>query len=143
MCSTSPKRAIGAASSSRAILESSPASRCLAASSRARHANRACDSVCHFPPGTSKWKQIEHRLWSFISKNWRGEPLISYAVIINLIAATTTTSGLEVYARLDQRSYPKVEVSAAQLTAVNFTGDKFHPDWNYTIRPLAATETQR
>jgi hypothetical protein len=100
-------------------------------------------SVCHFPPGTSKWNQIEHRLRSFISKNWRGEPLISYAVIINLIAATTTTSGLEVYARLDQRSYPKVEVSAAQLPAVKLTGDKFHPEWNYTIRPLAATEPER
>ncbi|MCA1698680.1 MAG: ISAzo13 family transposase, partial [Actinobacteria bacterium] len=92
-------------------------------------------SVCHFPPGTSKWNQIEHRLWSFISKNWRGEPLISYAVIINLIAATTTTSGLEVYARLDQRSYPKVEVSDAELATVNLTGDEFHPEWNYTISP--------
>lgn len=101
-------------------------------------------SVCHFPPGTSKWNQIEHRLWSFISKNWRGQPLISYAVIINLIAATTTTSGLEVYARLDQRSYPKVEISAAQLAAVKLTGDKFHPEWNYTIEPRAtATETER
>ena len=64
-------------------------------------------------------------------------------MIITLIAATTTTSGLEVYARLDQRSYPKVEVSAAQLAAVKLTGDKFHPEWNYTIRPRAATETQR
>ena len=100
-------------------------------------------SVCHFPPGTSKWNRIEHRLWSFISKNWRGEPLISYAVIINLIAATTTTSGLEVHARLDRRSYPKVEVSAAELAAVNLTGDEFHPEWNYTIEPKEATETER
>jgi len=100
-------------------------------------------SVCHFPPGTSKWNKIEHRLWSFISKNWRGEPLVSYAVIINLIAATTTTSGLEVYARLDERSYPKVEVSDAELAAVNLAGDDFHPEWNYTIRPRAATETEQ
>ncbi|MGH2804839.1 MAG: ISAzo13 family transposase [Thermoleophilaceae bacterium] len=100
-------------------------------------------SVCHFPPGTSKWNKIEHRLWSFISKNWRGEPLISYAVIINLIAATTTTSGLEVYARLDERSYPKVDVSDAELAAVNLTGDEFHPEWNYTIAPRATTQTER
>ncbi len=94
-------------------------------------------SVCHFPPGTSKWNKIEHRLWSFVSKNWRGQPLISYAVIINLIAATTTTTGLTVYARLDQRDYPKIEVSDAELAAVNLTRDEFHPEWNYTITPHA------
>ena len=92
-------------------------------------------SVCHFPPGTSKWNKIEHRLWSFISKNWRGKPLISHEVIINLIAATTTRSGLEVYARLDEGSYPKVEVSDPELAAVNLEGDVFHPDWNYRIKP--------
>ena len=92
-------------------------------------------SVCHFPPGTSKWNKIEHRLWSFISTNWRGKPLVSYAVIINLIAATTTTSGLEVYARLDESSYPKVEVTDAQLAAVNLHRDRFHPEWNYMISP--------
>jgi transposase len=91
--------------------------------------------VCHFPPGTSKWNKIEHRLFSFISKNWRGRPLASYEVIINSIAATTTHTGLEVFARLDDNTYPKVEVSDAQLAAVNLTRDPFHPEWNYTIRP--------
>jgi len=91
--------------------------------------------VCHFPPGTSKWNKVEHRLFSFISKNWRGRPLISYEVIINLIAATTTSTGLEVYARLDQNEYPKVEVTDAQLAAVNLTRDAFHGEWNYSISP--------
>ena len=91
--------------------------------------------VCHFPPGTSKWNKVEHRLFSFISKNWRGQPLISYEVIINLIAATTTSTGLEVYARLDQNEYPKVEVTDAQLAAVNLTRDAFHGEWNYSISP--------
>ncbi len=67
--------------------------------------------VCHFPPGTSKWNKVEHRLFSYISSNWRGRPLISYEVIINLIAATTTSTGLEVYARLDHDKYPKVDVT--------------------------------
>jgi hypothetical protein len=91
--------------------------------------------VCHFPPGTSKWNKVEHRLFSFISKNWRGQPLISYEVIINLIGATTTSTGLEVYARLDQNEYPKVEVTDAQLAAVNLTRDAFHGEWNYSIGP--------
>jgi len=91
--------------------------------------------VCHFPPGTSKWNQIEHRLFSFISKNWRGRPLASYEVIINLIAATTTSTGLDVYARLDDREYPKVEVTDQQLAAVNLVPAEFHPEWNYTIKP--------
>jgi transposase len=92
--------------------------------------------VCHFPPGTSKWNQIEHRLFCHISQNWRGRPLISYQVIINSIAATTTTTGLKVFARLDDREYPKrVEVSDEELAAVNFTPDPFHPEWNYTISP--------
>jgi hypothetical protein len=96
-------------------------------------------SVCHFPPGTSKWNRIEHRLWSFVSHNWRGKPLISYAVIVNLIAATTTRTGLKVYARLDERDYPtKIQVSNAELAAVNLTGDEFHPEWNYTITPAPA-----
>jgi transposase len=93
-------------------------------------------SVCHFPPGTSKWNKIEHRLWSFIAKNWRGRPLISHEVIINSIAATTTSSGLEVYARLDEREYErKIEVSDAELAAVGIEPDEFHPEWNYTIKP--------
>jgi hypothetical protein len=91
--------------------------------------------VCHFPPGTSKWNKIEHRLFSFISKNWRGQPLISYEVIINLIAATTTSTGLAVYARLDNNDYPKTEVTDAELAAVNLTRDQFHGEWNYSINP--------
>ena len=92
--------------------------------------------VCHFPPGTSKWNKIEHRLFCYISQTWRGRPLISYEVIINSIAATTTTSGLKVFARLDQRDYPKkVEVTDQELAAVNITPDPFHPEWNYTITP--------
>ena len=91
--------------------------------------------VCHFPPGTSKWNKIEHRLFSFISRNWRGQPLISYEVIISLIAATTTSAGLEVHARLDQNEYPKVEISDAELATVNLTRDAFHGEWNYSINP--------
>ncbi len=92
--------------------------------------------VCHFPPGTSKWNKVEHRLFSFMSLNWRGKPLESHEVIINLIAATTTTTGLKVYAQLDKRQYPtKLEVTDAQLAAVNITRHSFHGDWNYTINP--------
>ena len=92
--------------------------------------------VCHFPPGTSKWNKIEHRLFSFISKNWRGQPLISYEVIINLIAATTTSSGLEVYARLDDGAYPdKLKITDQQIAAVNLVPNDFHGEWNYTIKP--------
>lgn len=92
--------------------------------------------VCHFPPETSKWNQIEHRLFSFISHNWRGRPLASYHVIINLIAATTTRSGLEVYARLDENAYPdKIQISDEQIAAVNLHRHAFHGDWNYTIKP--------
>ncbi len=92
-------------------------------------------TVCHFPPGTSKWNKIEHRLFSFLSRNWRAQPLISYEVIINLIAATTTSTGLETYARLDKNEYPKVEVTDAALAAVNLTRDPFHGEWNYSINP--------
>ncbi len=93
-------------------------------------------TVCHFPPGTSKWNKIEHRLFSFISTNWRGKPLVSHKVIINLIAATTTSTGLKVYARLDDRPYPKgVEVSNEELAAVNITRHPFHGEWNYSIDP--------
>ncbi len=93
-------------------------------------------SVRHFPPGTSKWNKIEHRLFSFISQNWRGKPLVSHEVIVNLIGATTTRTGLEVYARLDQGSYAKdIKVSNAELAAVNLNGQSFHPEWNYTIKP--------
>jgi hypothetical protein len=93
-------------------------------------------TVCHFPPGTSKWNKVEHRLFSFISKNWRGQPLISYQVIINLIAATTTSTGLEVHARLDNNPYPdKIEITDRQLAAVNLHRHTFHGEWNYTIKP--------
>ena len=92
--------------------------------------------VCHFPPGTSKWNKIEHRMFSFMSLNARGKPLESREVIINLIAGTTTTTGLKVYAQLDDREYPKgVEVTDEQLTAVNITRHTFHGEWNYSVTP--------
>jgi len=95
--------------------------------------------VCHFPPGTSKWNKIEHRMFSFVSLNWRGKPLESLEVIINLIAGTTTTTGLKVYAQLDDRVYEKgVDVSDEQLAAVNITRHAFHGDWNYTVTPSVA-----
>ena len=80
--------------------------------------------------------QIEHRLFCHISQSWRGRPLVSYAVVINSIASTTTNAGLKVYARLDEREYPKkVEITDEQLAAVNLTTDPFHPEWNYSISP--------
>ncbi len=92
--------------------------------------------VCHFPPGTSKWNKIEHRLFSFISMNWRAKPLISRQVVIDLINATTTRTGLEVFARLDERTYPKgLKVSDTDLAAVQLAGNAIHPEWNYTIKP--------
>jgi hypothetical protein len=92
--------------------------------------------VRHFPPGTSKWNKIEHRLFSYVSLNWRGRPLESLEVIIDLIAATTTSTGLKVYARLDPGEYEKgITISDAELAAVNIIRDEFHPDWNYTIHP--------
>jgi hypothetical protein len=92
--------------------------------------------VCHFPPGTSKWNKIEHRMFSFVSLNWRGKPLETLQVIIDLIGATTTSTGLKVYARLDPGEYVKgVKVSDAELAAVNIVRDEFHPAWNYEIRP--------
>ena len=93
-------------------------------------------AVCHFPPGTSKWNRIEHRLFSFITMNWRGKPLTSLETIINLIGATKTSSGLAVYARLDDGTYPdKIKVPDTEIKAINLHGDKFHPEWNYTIKP--------
>jgi transposase len=92
--------------------------------------------VCHFPPGTSKWNKIEHRLFSYISRNWRGQPLVSRKAVVELIGATTSTAGLKVYARLDEATYPrKIKVSDAELAAVNLTHDEFHGEWNYTIKP--------
>ena len=92
-------------------------------------------TVCHFPPGTSKWNKIEHRLFSHITMNWRGRPLVSHDVIVNLIGATKTASGLRVKARLDKRRYPLgIEVSDEELHAVRLARHRFHGDWNYTIR---------
>src|ERR1700676_588294 len=93
-------------------------------------------TVCHLPPGTSKWNKIEHRLFSFITINWRGKPLRSYRTIVQLIPAHTTDTGLKVRAELDENQYPKgVKVSDAQLAAVNLSRHAFHGDWNYTIAP--------
>jgi transposase len=92
--------------------------------------------VLHYPPGTSKWNKIEHRLFSYISINWRAKPLVSRQVVIDLIAATMTSTGLKVYARLDTNTYPtKIQITDEQIRAVQLTGDKFHPEWNYTITP--------
>jgi hypothetical protein len=93
-------------------------------------------NVCHLPPGTSKWNRIEHRLFSYVTINWRGKPLHSLETVINLIAATTTSTGLKVYARLDDGPYPdKIKVPDNEIQAVNLHGDQFHPEWNYTIKP--------
>jgi hypothetical protein len=92
-------------------------------------------TVCHYPPGTSKWNKIEHRLFSFITMNWRGRPLVSYQVVVNLIAATTTEAGLRVQADLDTNVYPiKVKVTDEQLEKVNLHPHRFHGEWNYTIQ---------
>ncbi len=93
-------------------------------------------AVCHFPPGTSKWNKIEHRLFSYISQNWRGKPLVSHEVIVNLIAATTTRTGLQVQAELDTGSYPAGQkVSDQQMAVIRLRRDKFHGEWNYMISP--------
>ena len=92
--------------------------------------------VCHYPPGTSKWNKIEHRLFSFITMNWRGEPLISHEVMLNLIANTKTKTGLSVKAELDNREYPKgIKVTDAEFAAIYIVKDDFHGDWNYSICP--------
>jgi hypothetical protein len=93
-------------------------------------------SVCHFPPGTSKWNKIEHRLFSFITQNWRGQPLISHQAIVNLIAATTTRAGLLVKAALDTHVYDTaIHVTDEELARVRLTPHDFHGEWNYTISP--------
>lgn len=95
-------------------------------------------TVCHLPPGTSKWNKIEHRLFSFITQNWRGRPLVSYQTIVQLIAATTTKAGLTVKSELDTNSYPKgIKVADADMEAINLHRHEFHGDWNYTIKPQA------
>lgn len=92
--------------------------------------------VCHLPPGTSKWNKIEHRLFSCITQNWRGKPLVTHQVIVELIAATTTQSGLSVQCRLDERCYPKGKrISDQQMADVNLVPEPFHGEWNYAIHP--------
>ena len=104
-----------------------------------RRTDWPADRGRHFPPGTSKWNKIEHRLFSFISTNWRGKPLISHEVIINLISNTTTSTGLKVYAQLDDREYEKgIKVSDEQLATINISRNPFHGDWNYTMAPSHA-----
>jgi transposase len=93
-------------------------------------------SVCHFPPGTSKWNKIEHRLFSYISLNWRGKPLTSYEVVVNLIGSTTTAKGLEVVSELDTNTYEKgIKVLDKDFKNINIYKDDFHGEWNYTISP--------
>jgi transposase len=93
-------------------------------------------TVAHLPPGTSKWNRIEHRLFAFITQNWRGKPLVTHEVIIQLIANTTTTTGLTVQCRLDKNDYEKgVKVSDTDMAALNITPSNFHGEWNYTIAP--------
>ena len=92
--------------------------------------------VCHFPLGTSKWNKVEHRLFSFISSNWRGEPLRDYETVVGLIAGTTTAKGLTVTCRLDHRKYPVGrKITDEEFAHVNLKPDKFHGEWNYTIHP--------
>jgi len=99
-------------------------------------------TVCHFPPGTSKWNKVEHRLFAAITTNWRGKPLTSHEVVVSLIGATTTRTGLRVRAKLDQRSYPNgVKVSDEEMAALPLERHKFHGDWNYTLRPRQLRRT--
>jgi hypothetical protein len=98
-------------------------------------------TVCHMPPGTSKWNKVEHRLFSFISINWRGKPLRTFRTIVELIASTTTDAGLKVRAELDENKYAtKVKVSKNELEAINLSRHSFHGDWNYTISPNRKTK---
>jgi len=95
-------------------------------------------SVCHFPPGTSKWNKIEHRMFCFITKNWRGRPLLSHVAIVNLIGSTTTSTGLKIRCEIDRTHYPSgVKVSDAQMATIHLEPAEFHGDWNYTIWPVS------
>ena len=103
---------------------------------RLADATRLKIQVSHLPPGTSKWNKIEHRLFSFISQNWRGQPLLTHATIVKLIANTRTSAGLKVRCALDKRRYPKkVKVTDDQMATIRLTPDSFHGDWNYVIKP--------
>lgn len=100
--------------------------------------------VCHFPPGTSKWNKIEHRMFSFITKNWRAKPLTSLAVIVSLIAATKTGTGLRIRCELDEGKYPKGrKVTDDEMATINLRRAPFHGDWNYTIRPRKSARSRR
>ena len=93
-------------------------------------------SVCHFPPGTSKWNKIEHRMFCHITENWRGRPLVSRQVVVNLIGHTRTRSGLTIRSELDHNSYPTGQtVSDEQMQALNLKRDRFHGEWNYMLTP--------
>ena len=93
-------------------------------------------TVCHYPPGTSKWNRVEHRLFSFISLSWKGKPLWNYETVVNLIRATRTKTGLKVKALLDTNEYETgVEVSKEQMAGLQIRRHKKHPDWNYTLTP--------
>lgn len=92
--------------------------------------------VCHYPPGTSKWNQVEHRLFSFITMNWRGRPLLSYEAVVNLIGGTTTKSGLRVKALLDTHEYePGQKITDEEMRSLRLKPHRFHGDWNYTLQP--------
>jgi len=96
--------------------------------------------VCHFPPGTSKWNKIEHRLFCHITQNWRGKPLISHEVIVSLIANTSTNAGLKVRAALDTNTYPTGQkVADAEMAKLKLTPAEFHGEWNYSITPRTKT----
>jgi Rhodopirellula transposase DDE domain len=98
--------------------------------------------IHHYPPGTSKWNKIEHRLFCHITQNWRGRPLTNRLAVVELIGATTTRTGLKVESALDTRSYQKgIKISKAEMKGLDITGDQFHPEWNYTIRPRQPTNS--
>jgi hypothetical protein len=106
-----------------------------------KFANRSGISitVCHFPPGTSKWNKIEHRLFSHIAMNWRGKPLVSLATIVSLIGSTRTAAGLRVRSEIDKGSYPSgVVITDEQMASLNLERHRFHGDWNYTLHPRSA-----
>ena len=95
-------------------------------------------TVCHFPPGTSKWNKIEHRMFCHITRNWRGKPLLSRVVVVNLIGNTKTKAGLQIQAELDTNSYETgIKISDEELAAVRIVKDTFHGEWNYTISPTS------
>jgi len=99
--------------------------------------------VRHYPPGTSKWNKIEHRLFCHITQNWRARPLTDRVAVVELIAATTTKTGLKVASALDTRTYQKgIKVTAAQMKSLNIRGDKFHPEWNYRVIPRTPDSKQ-